>query len=204
MQQNTSQDIPSLQNSINCNAIPLFPTMVLRYEVPEYQELLPIVDKLRNQDPNGRKASNMGGWHSPHQYIPDVIHKYIPWKDWDGVCWYMVNGYMQGNYSHTHPTNDWSGVLWLQVPEPDPAKLEFEHPDCHSQYNAITAFNHLSPELQQTYNYYKQINFDPVPGVMLMFPSSLRHRVHFSLNEEERIAMSFNISLPVRQEIPLS
>ena len=34
---------------------------------------------------------------------------------------------------------------------------------------------------------------------MLIFPASLRHRVYFSSTDDERIALSFNIELPILQ-----
>jgi len=177
---------------IECNAIPLFPTMVLQFHVPNYTDLLPELNKLRQQDQRGMKASNMGGWHSNYQPLPDLLSPYIPFPYTSSLAWYMVNTNLQGNYSHQHPQNDWAGVLWLKVP-PNAAQLEFEHPDCFAQYKAI---NSLTPELQKQYNYYSVYAFPPKEGQMLLFPASLRHRVYFSNTDEERIALSFNISLP--------
>lgn len=176
---------------INCTAIPLFPTMVLQFDVPEYQSLLPQLNKLRQQDIHGMKGSNMGGWHSNYQPIPELLHQYIPFPKWIGISWYMVNTNLQGNYSHQHPQNDWAGVLWLKVP-PNAAPLEFEHPDCFAQYKAIAS---LDKDIRKQYNCYQVYAFPPKEGQMLMFPASLRHRVFFSQTEEERIAISFNLSL---------
>ena len=174
------------------HAIPLFPTMVFRIdEVPGWETLLDTVSKLRRQDIQGMNASNMGGWHSNYQDLPDVIKQCIPFKKYGGLCWYMVNTNLQGNYSHQHPRNDWAGVLWLKVPE-DAAKLEFEHPDCFGQYQAMDS---VDPALREQYNYYQAYAFPPREGQMLIFPASLRHRVYFSNTDEERIALSFNIDL---------
>jgi hypothetical protein len=182
------------QETTNCNVIPLFPSLILSQEISEYKELLEVVTKLRRQDARGMDASNMGGWHSQYQNIPDLITKYIPFPKYYGVSWYMVNTNLQGNYSHTHPRNDWAGVLWLKVP-PNAAKLEFEHPDCFAQYDAIQSIHDNNPTIQQQTNYYKAYSFTPKEGQLLMFPSSLRHRVYFSNTNEERISMSFNIKI---------
>ena len=169
----------------------MFPSLILLQEVSEYKELLEVVTKLRRQDPKGVSASNMGGWHSQFQRLPDIIQRQIPFPKYKGNCWYMVNTNLQGNYSHQHPRNDWAGVLWLKVPE-DAAKLEFEHPDCFGQYQAMDS---VDPALREQYNYYQAYAFPPKEGQMLIFPASLRHRVYFSNTDEERIALSFNIDL---------
>ena len=199
MQQSTSSDTPSPKKNISYNAIPLFPTPLLQIEVPEYKEILPIAYKLRDEDPDGMKASNMGGWHSPLQPLPDVIHNYVPFPDWNGTAWYMINKNMQGNYSHTHPLNDWAAVLWLKVP-PNAARLEFEHPDCFAQYKCIDSVGKYHKNIREQFNYWQAWSVEPVEGRMLMFPASLRHRVYFSATDEERIAMSFNISLVLDPE----
>lgn len=194
MQESTSNDTNSQTSNINCNVIPVFPSLILSFEVPEYQELLPLCDKLRRQDPKGKAASNMGGWHSQWQEIPELIRKYIPFPNFRGIAWYMVNVNLQGNCNHHHPQNDWAGVLWLKVP-PNAAKLEFEHPDCFAQYDAIQSIHDNNPTIQQQTYYHKAYSFVPKEGQLLMFPSSLRHRVYFSNTNEERISMSFNIKI---------
>lgn len=179
---------------INCTAIPVFPTLILKYDVPEYQDLLPELNKLRQQDTQGMQASNMGGWHSNYQPIPELLHKYIPFPYTSSLAWYMVNTNLQGNYSHQHPRNDWAGVLWLKTP-PNSAPLEFEHPDCFAQYNAIQSILTHHNNIAKEYNYYQVYSFIPTEGQLLLFPASLRHRVYFSQTQEERIALSFNLAL---------
>ncbi len=179
----------------NYNAIPLFPSIVLQTTVPNFEELIDLAYAQRTEQ-ESVIASNMGGWHSQLQPIPELLHKYMPFPEWEGTCWYMINGNMQGNYSHTHPQNDWAGVLWLKVPEEHGAKLEFEHPDCFAQYNAINSMNHYHPDVQDKFNYWQAYAFPPIAGHMLMFPASLRHRVYFSEATEDRISLSFNITLP--------
>ena len=194
-QSNTSSNtgLPSTSYS----PIPLFPSIVLQTTAPTSltKELAETAYKQRAEN-DSVEASNMGGWHSPLQPIPKILHQYMPFPEWEGVCWYMINENMQGNYSHTHPQNDWAGVLWLKVPKEHAAKLEFEHPDCFAQYNTINSINQYHPEVQEQYNYWQAYSFPPKEGVMLMFPASLRHRVYFSQSNEDRISLSFNLSLP--------
>ena len=174
--------------------IPVFPSLLFIHDVPEYKELLPVVQNLKNNDPTGLQMSNMGGWHSQFQRLPDIIQRQIPFPKYKGNCWYMVNTNLQGNYSHTHPGNDWSGVLWLKVPEEE-AKLEFEHPDLFAQFDTIKSVTNFYPQLQEQFNYFNAYSFVPVEGKMIIFPSSLRHRVYYSTTDEERISLSFNIKV---------
>ena len=177
-----------------CDIIPVFPTLILSCDVLEYGDLLCDVEKLRDIDKEGIQASNMGGWHSNYQPLPDMIEKCIPFPFKEGYCWYMVNGNLHGNYSHTHPNSDWSGVLWLKVP-PNAAQLEFEHPDYFAQYKAIESIRNNYSDFANRSKYVQTYVFPPIEGHMLIFPSSLRHRVYFSETEEERVALSFNLVL---------
>ena len=183
--------------SINYSPIPLFPSIVLQTTVPTSltKELAERAYELRAEG-EGIDASNMGGWHSPLQPIPKILHQYMPFPEWDGTSWYMINQHMQGNYSHDHANNDWAGVLWLKVPEKHDALLEFEHPDCFAQYNAIKSVGQHHPKIQQTYNYWQAYAFPPKEGLMLVFPASLRHRVYFNQSHDDRVALSFNLALP--------
>jgi len=193
MQEHTSNSASAPDT--NYSAIPLFPSIVLQTIVPTYQTLIDEAYKQQTEN-ESVEASNMGGWHSPLQPIPKILHQYMPFPKWEGTCWYMINQNLQGNYSHTHPQNDWAGVLWLKVPKKHAAKLEFEHPDCFAQYNAINSINQYHPEVQQQYHYWQAYAFPPKEGQLILFPASLRHRVYFSQSEEDRVSLSFNLALP--------
>jgi len=170
------------------NVLPLFPSLLFIDDVPDYQQLLPV------KDHPGVQASNMGGWHSDIKSIPEQLYPYIPFAKFTGHCWYNINTIHQGNYSHQHPDNDWSGVLYLKVPDSQ-AKIEFENPQLFEQYPALRSIHQFHPQLTQHYNYYKAYPFTPVEGKIIIFPSSLRHRVLLSTTDEERISLSFNIKV---------
>ena len=173
---------------------PLFPSLVLETRVPEYRSLVEIVYKQRDKH-DGLQASNIGGWHSPIQPIPELLHKYIPFSKWKGACWYMINGFTHGNYSHTHPNNHWSGVLWIKVPSLNPAELVFEHPDRFAQFGAIQSIGDKYPDVKESYNYVPSFSYPPEEGKMLLFPASLRHHVRISQSSTDRIVLSFNLTL---------
>lgn len=197
MQENTLNDTNTQTNSINCNVTSLFPTPILQFDhIEGYETLLDDAYALKRQSVEGIKASNQGGWHSPLVPIPKLILPYIPFPKYDGVAWYMINTNLQGNYAHQHPRNDWAGVLWLKIPDEE-AHLEFEHPDCFGQYGAIDSIRVYHPHIQQEFNYYQAYAFPPKEGRMLIFPAALRHRVHYSKTDEERVAISFNLKLPI-------
>tara|TARA_B100001989_G_scaffold246413_1_gene217285 strand:- start:720 stop:1328 length:609 start_codon:yes stop_codon:yes gene_type:complete len=187
--------------SINYSPIPLFPSIVLQTTVPTSltKELAERAYELRAEG-EGIDASNMGGWHSPLQPLPEQLHRYVPFPETEGATsWYMINQNMQGNYSHDHPQNDWAGVIWLKVPKKHDAKLEFEHPDCFAQYNAINSIGEHHPEIRERFNYWQAYAFPPKEGVLLLFPASLRHRVYFNQSDEDRVSLSFNLALPKRE-----
>ena len=174
---------------------PLFPTLVLETRVPEYKSLIPIAYKLREKH-DSLHASNMGGWHSPIQSLPEILHKYMPFPFRICKCWYMINGSTHGNFSHTHPNNHWSGVLWIKVPHLNPAKLVFEHPDAFAQFAAIQSMGEKYPDVSKSHNYFSGYSYLPEAGKMLLFPASLRHHVDTSRSPTDRIALSFNLTLP--------
>jgi len=174
------------------SVLPVFPSLLFIDDVPDYQDILPTVYKLRTEE--GIQKSNMGGWHSTMQPLPTQLHPHIPFPKFQANCWYNINTNNQGNYSHQHPDNDWSGVLYLKLP-PNPAKIEFEHPDLFSQFRSLNSIQQHHPKLQQHYNYYKSYPYTPVEGRMLLFQAALRHRVYLSTTDEERISLSFNIRI---------
>ena len=177
-------------DTLKIDVTPIFPTLLLQTRVDGYKKLIDTAYHLQEAE-CGVQASNMGGWHSSLQEMPEILKKYIPFSDYDSVCWYNINQNLQGNYSHTHPDNHWSGVLWLRVPDPN-VKLEFEHPDCFAQSRCVDSMNE---NIKEMYNYCKAWKVTPDEGLLVMFPSSLRHRVYISHSIPDRVSLSFNLHL---------
>jgi uncharacterized protein (TIGR02466 family) len=86
----------------------------------------------------------------------------------------------------------WSGVYYVDRGEPDPTPTEngkLELLDPRSGINMIYFDKNV---LDGRYV------IEPVPGLMLLFPSWLKHMVHPYFGKGERISVAFNVSVDER------
>ena len=105
--------------------------------------------------------------------------------------WINVNGPGGYNISHTHPNSDLSGVFWINCSK-NCGILRFESPNHFTQYKTIqTCYENIKESL----NYYCDFWLDPNEGKVVIFPSDLKHFVEENLSNEDRISISFNITL---------
>ena len=107
-----------------------------------------------------------------------------------GQMWVNINNYGHSNINHIHPGCLFSGVFYPGQSYPtDCGNIKFQHP-----VHDIMGYDW---DTQQTdYNQYNSLSmqFTPVSGRALIFPSWLVHRVEPNLNKNfSRISMSFNI-----------
>ena len=184
----------------------LFPTCIHIFENKNFEsikdELVEHVYKRRDKDPEGRTISNIGGWQSRDIVKGDKIFSIIgsiicelPVLD-DGVdfnmdCWFNINGKDNYNCKHVHPNSDFSGVFWLKTPE-GCGNIVFESPHNFSSYMEIQSYTEkFKHDSGFTYN----CLFKPIEGKILIFPSSLQHKVQPNKSNEDRISVSFNIKL---------
>lgn len=92
---------------------------------------------------------------------------------------------------HSHPNSAWSGVYYVSVGTPA---------DGHNEYNGQIEL--LDPRTAVDSVAYDGSPFTlrariaPEPGMMLMFPSWLKHMVHAFYGSGERISVAFNF-MPV-------
>ena len=95
---------------------------------------------------------------------------------------------------HSHsPGPVWSGVYYVAAPKGS-GKICFTQNRTHIKE---------SPKTKEDTYYYKYIGhnfqevpYTPAPGMMLIYPSWLDHRVSMHSVPEERIAISFNLKYP--------
>jgi uncharacterized protein (TIGR02466 family) len=165
----------------------------------------------REAESNGIGRSNVGGWHSTQDLlkwdapgIDDMRARIVgmsldlvrlampdpaPFKEGVNVdCWANIS--RNGNYNalHDHPNSVWSGVYYVSSGTPEPqdetnGKLEFFDP----RQGASMMGHPLG-------NTSGRFTVDPLPGLMVMFPSWLKHMVHPFFGTGERISISFNIT----------
>lgn len=161
----------------------------------------------------GMTRSNVGGWHSTLDFFA-----------WDAQCiralreraealsialiraltirpegvtmiglrfeaWANVTRSGGYNAVHDHPNSVWSGTYYVAADEPDPGrlnngKLELIDP------RAGAGMIHIGPTLLQG-----RYLIEPLPGLMVVFPSWLKHTVHPFHGKGERISIAFNVGL---------
>lgn len=178
------------------------------------ETLIDFVKYVQQEDPEGRRISNNGGWQS-HDFTDEVMQRnalsYLRSKilpiayycaDEFGFreytlriinCWINVNKYGNSNDLHTHPGSVISGVYYLDVPDCCSGRLQF-----------LRDFNHQvmkeSWGCGNNFSYDSVLNevittFEPQNDSMILFPSWLSHSVSRSASEGERISISFNIQV---------
>ena len=194
-----------------------FSTPVWATKVKDYsavnEKIYSYIKNLEDQDKQGVVKSNVKGWHSknfslkdetPKEFINLIspnINQVFRDMDWDldnqitkiTNMWTIINRKGAAHDRHHHGNSAISAAYYVKAPEncgniifydPRPAPIYF-HPNAKSsnslncQVNAIT----------------------PVEGLLVLFPSYLDHSVGANNSNEERVVISFNISLTPKNHI---
>jgi uncharacterized protein (TIGR02466 family) len=158
-----------------------------------------------------RPRSNVNGWQSPmFNYNNDPLFfksnifksiwnqftqtsKYIDLKD--EYCfslkeiWVNINYPGSYNLSHTHPLSSISGVFYIKVPE-NSGGIVFQN--LFETNAAIPAFS-KNKELSITEK------IKPEEGKMVLFNSYLPHYVEQNHSDDDRISMSFNVGISIKE-----
>ncbi len=188
-----------------------FSTPVWASQITDYkqtnEDMYKYIKDLQTKDQKGLIKSNINGWHSndfdlkdelPKKFISLIssgIENVINEMQWDTESqivritsmWAIINSGGNANARHHHGNSALSAAYYVRAPkgagdivfyDPRPAPIYF-HP--HSKKpNLLNAMvNSVSP----------------VEGGLVLFPSYLEHSVNPNLSNEERIVISFNISL---------
>lgn len=169
-----------------------------------------ILDRER-RDP-GASKSNIGGWHSDSDLLTWPGDAVATLKDRmssmsgdlitmarrDGAAedislsiaaWANVS--RSGNYNniHDHPSAVWSGVYYVAPGRPvtdDPANGRLELIDPRPGISMV------DPDYGVRSG---RFLIEPIAGLMVMFPSWLKHMVHPFVGEGERISIAFNVRI---------
>ena len=196
---------------LNYNLTNIFPVSVHGYNISKFdeiqQQLIDYVYDLEKKDPIGVEKSNRGGWQS-HTFqvndkdnlLHDILIKSIfslPTKRDESLAfdvWAWVNINRSGDYNarHVHPNSHLAGVFWIKTP-PNSGNIEFTS---SYEFVGFEELEKLYPdEFVEKYNSYRIYYFPPVAGDILIFPSHLQHEVKENKSDEDRISVSFNISI---------
>lgn len=192
----------------------LFPTPIFQCKVEDHvnlnNELQNYIYDLRKKDEKGLKISNGGGgWHSPlfkisqsetlkkfcnriAKNLLEITTKHYAWDckleqiEYEAM-WSIINARNSYNLRHFHPNCNLSAAYYVKAKE-NCGNIKFFDPVDAKVMSAPAKkkFNDLSAEA---------IKFIPEEGDLLIFPSYLHHAVEENLSGEDRIVISFNISI---------
>ena len=197
--------------------IPIFPISLFKFELDDFEslnkDLLKLIYKEFEKDPQGVDYSNYGGWHSEsylnHNYKFDLftdkliyimnellIPTFVPEKEpivKNDIrnLWAGINKKNNFNFTHCHPNTWLSGVYYVKVE--------------HGVDSGQICFR--DPIVQRTFTSYKfnsrgEWLCNPVrEGTLLIFPAYLEHKVFPNTLDSDRVVLSFNIQPKYEERI---
>ncbi|MGI8640987.1 MAG: putative 2OG-Fe(II) oxygenase [Pyrinomonadaceae bacterium] len=191
----------------------LFPSPLLKYFWANSDDLNRELIKLivsKEKEHSGISTTNVGGWHSKKDFQNwdgecvkvllsrmlllgrEMLERFTGcnesemFSDWTIQAWANINQYGHYNKFHTHirNLNLWSGVYYVST--------GIEKTDNVSKARIVFADQHqVTPKDNDEFR--KRYFIEPKPGLMLIFPSSLGHRVESHYGTGNRITIAFNL-----------
>ncbi|MCW8092966.1 TIGR02466 family protein [Alteromonas sp. ASW11-130] len=193
----------------------IFSTPLVAYNWPDSENLnRELTQEIlkREASSKGVQKSNIGGWHSEPDFFrwkAPCINKLFKRVNQITVsltqsislsegkprrfkfkfdAWANVNRDRGYNTPHNHPNCLWSGVYYIARGNPtangDSRNGKLELLDPRAGANMAYLKNTI---LESRYV------IDPIPGLMVVFPSWLTHQVHPFHGSGERISVAFNV-----------
>ena len=191
-----------------------FPTPVWALQLDNYkeinEEMYTFIKKTQNNDQIGINKSNIKGWHSKDfdlqetvtknfiEFISPAIEGVITDMNWEkekqkiniNNMWAIINTGGSKNLRHQHGNSTISGAYYVRAPE-NSGDIVFYDPRPAPVYSYPKAVN---PNILNA-----QVNgISPKEGALVLFPSYLDHSVNENLSNDERIVVSFNITIQIR------
>ena len=197
-----------------------FPTLIFSLEIPDSEilnaHLIEAIYAERERDTTGVRKSNfpeLGSWHSHVKLHKDVtfegLVQYVDaasammcrelgyhrsYQLRIGTMWSIINPPGSSNRAHIHPGCIWSGVYYVQAPR-NSGGIEFIDPRTQ---NLMSSVEYI-PDTKRPRICWTKVQYKPVAGRMLIFPSWLYHSVAPNQSrakgkDADRIIVSFNLS----------
>ena len=197
-----------------------FPTLIFSLDVPASEtlnaHLIEAIYAERKRDRTGVNRSNfpeLGSWHSHLKLHNDVtfgglvqhvdavsammcreLGYHTSYRLRIGTMWAIVNPPGSSNRAHIHPGCIWSGVYYVQAPK-NSGQIEFIDPRTQ---NLMSPVEYI-PDTKRPRICWTKVQYKPVTGKMLIFPSWLYHSVAPNRSkakgkDADRIIVSFNMS----------
>ena len=101
--------------------------------------------------------------------------------------WFNISKKYNFNSIHNHPRCDLSGVYYVKVPKGDCGDIAFRDPRPSVAYG--------NPFIVERYHGGDLVVRKPEVGNMYIFPSSLDHSVKPNMTDDDRISISFNLTV---------
>ena len=176
-------------------------------------ELKKYIYQEQEKDPDGVKKSNFKGWHSESfdlknenlkNFINEIsknIGAAVNDMGWDLEAqivkitnmWAIINKNKAFNERHHHGNSALSAAYYVKA-ENNAGNIVFFDP------RQANVFHHPSAKKANDLN--GQIkSITPKAGTLVLFPSYLEHKVEENLSNEERIVVSFNVSLIKKNDL---
>ena len=176
-------------------------------------ELKNYIYEEKEKNPDGVKKSNVNGWHSEGfdlknerlkkftNEISNNIGAAIKDMGWDletqlvkiTNMWAIINKDRAFNERHHHGNSSLSAAYYVKA-EKNSGDIIFFDP------RQANVFHHPASKEANSLNCQVQ-SVTPKAGTLVLFPSYLEHKVDENLSNEERIVVSFNISLIRKKHI---
>ncbi|NJM30037.1 MAG: hypothetical protein HC855_07965 [Rhizobiales bacterium] len=199
-----------MSGSIQVTEEYLFPSLVWYADISGSakinKKLIADIAALRASSKSVKKSNELG-WHSPTN-----MHKRGEFKPLcdviDGMAgtikdsmkvgsdrrliietfWVNVNPKHAYNALHDHPNSAISGVYYVQVDDKS-GQLRFRDPRGAKRMDPWPVASGQKSDMR----HWDRVNYKPVAGRLIMFPSWLEHDVEPNLSDNERISISFNM-----------
>ena len=189
--------------------IPVYTTPLWQSKYPEFEKnkeiFLDVVREYKDKNPSV-ELSNISGYQSPMtlQKVPELnsLFGYIcrlakkATNDIDFIdcdialtsAWVNINDSRQCmNSEHIH-SDVFSGVFYLKAPEGS-GKLVIKNHTINQMWEGCKF------ALQKNQFTAESIRIEPEEGSIILFPSYLPHFVETNNHDEERISISFNVTV---------
>jgi uncharacterized protein (TIGR02466 family) len=151
----------------------------------------------------GILRTNIKGWHSEtnmhekpeYKMLVDMLYEaqnfiyndeLLDNEPYLGNMWANINPPGGYNRPHTHPNSLWSGVYYVRTSN-NSGNLKIED---HRPCSLILKPKRKQGDLQK--HLWNEVNFEPIAGRLIMFPSWLNHSVEVNQSNDIRISVSFN------------
>lgn len=209
-----------MQNLSGLEFTELFPSPLIKYFWPESDDLNQELGRMilsREREDSGVTITNVGGWHSEKnlqdwegECVNVIISRMLVlcqemlrrtldsadselFSDWKVRAWANVNRHGHYNKFHTHVSsahthirnfNLWSGVYYVSTGSEGNVVEKVSRIIFADQ-------NRIAPRGRKEFK--KRYFIDPEPGLMLLFPSTLGHRVEPHQGTGDRITIAFDL-----------